>query len=255
MSGKAIPRNVLTQDHLKWVLRYDPDTGEFTWTDACLSKGKAGKRAGRLSDIGYWMIRVGGKEHLAHRLAWLWMNGEFPKAHIDHDNRVRSDNRWANLRLATREQNGANRGVGKNNTSGFKGVNFVKERGKWRSRIFVNRREKHLGYFDSSDEAVAAYADAARKYHREFSCAPSGYRWSPANLAAMTAPLPFFDVTVPDLPPKVYQAKTRFGAMSMAYRDYSEVLGRIGFRDFLRIARARRRADPQPAHQEAHHVG
>lgn len=82
---------------------------------------------------------------------------------VDHINRNRLDNRKENLRICTRTENCRNRGENKDNTSGYKGVNFHKPLGKWRAKIVLNNKHIHLGYFDNPKDAARAYNDAAKK--------------------------------------------------------------------------------------------
>lgn len=88
----------------------------------------------------------------------------------DHINQNKLDNRRCNLRTATRSQNLCNKGKQSNNTSGFKGVCWVKRDKKWLAQIRINGKRKHLGYFDSKKQAARAYSKAAKKYHGEFAC-------------------------------------------------------------------------------------
>jgi hypothetical protein len=87
---------------------------------------------------------------------------------VDHINGDKLDNRKSNLRSATRSQNNYNKSVQRNTTSGFKGVSWSKQRNKWRSRIFVDKREMHLGFFEYKIDAAMAYNEAALKYHASF---------------------------------------------------------------------------------------
>lgn len=141
----------LTQEELKRLLDYDPGTGVFTW--------KAGRRcvrpgdiAGTRTDRGYISIKVNRKLHKAHRLAWLYVNGEWPPDQIDHINRVRDDNRIENLRAVSHRENNKNR---VNNTP-FPGVCFDNHRQKWKAYIYFDGRKKHLGYFTT--KLAACYA-------------------------------------------------------------------------------------------------
>lgn len=94
--------------------------------------------------------------------------GAKPDEEIDHVDGNRLNNQRSNLRLCSSAENKHNRGKSKNNTSGYKGVHWNKQNGKWRSRIMVNRRVYHLGFFENSEDAAKAYDIAALKYHKDF---------------------------------------------------------------------------------------
>ena len=115
-----------------------------------------------LGGIGYAQIYKGKKKYYIHRIV---INAE---KHVDHINRDRLDNRKRNLREATGSQNQYNTGVPTSNTTGFKGVHTVNK--KFRARIKVDKKEIHLGTFNSKIVAAAAYNRAAKKYHKEFAC-------------------------------------------------------------------------------------
>lgn len=154
----------LTQEKLKSLLDYDPDTGVFTWK-ATRGHARKGAPAGRVFNEGYILISVAGKEYLAHRLAWLWMTGGFPPNCIDHINRVRTDNRFSNLRLATVAENSQNvREPG--NQAGATGVCQVGNR--FRARIRVRNVEIHIGVFATKQEARDAYLEKKRELHGHF---------------------------------------------------------------------------------------
>lgn len=161
---------MLTAARLRELLSYDPETGVFRWRVYRARNARAGDVAGRIIKAapdkggGYRSIGIDGSEYLAQRLAWLHMTGEWPPAQVDHENRNRDDNAWRNLRDATRSQNQANRPAQANNTSGFKGVAFHKGAGRWRATL----GKRHLGLFDSPEQAHAAYAEAARGAFGEF---------------------------------------------------------------------------------------
>ena len=135
---------LISADELRRIFDYDPETGHFTWVVKTHPKVTIGKIAGRRDRKGYIEIKVHNRFYRAHRLAWLYVYGEWPRDQIDHINGVRDDNRISNLREATSAQNCSNKGMSKNNTSGFKGVSWYKPTSKWGARI----RDKHLGYFD-----------------------------------------------------------------------------------------------------------
>jgi hypothetical protein len=151
----------LTAERLRELLDYDPETGVFRWK----MNRRRGKVAGTLRPDGYRQIGIDGCLYLEHRLAWLYVNGEWPADEIDHRNRERAGNQVESLRPATRPQNFAN-SIGKGSTSGFKGVSAYGQ--KWRARICVEGNHIFLGYFDTVDDARAAYWQAAQKYCGEF---------------------------------------------------------------------------------------
>jgi len=87
---------------------------------------------------------------------------------VDHINRNTLDNRKCNLRICTNAENAMNRGVPKNNTSGYKGVTWIARNNRWRSLIIINRKRKYLGYFESKIDAAIAYDIAALSHRGEF---------------------------------------------------------------------------------------
>lgn len=150
----------LTQTELKEHLHYNPETGVFTWITPRQGR-KVGQEAGTDCN-GYRNIRIGGRLHYGHRLAWLYVYGEFPAITIDHINQKKSDNRIANLRDASYQLQRQNSGTPKNNKSGIKGVAWVEERKKWRAFIKHNRKQLHFGYHATIEEAAAARKKAER---------------------------------------------------------------------------------------------
>lgn len=146
----------LTQDRLKELLDYSSADGLFVWRTN--SNSKKGKVAGTVNGQGYVAIPIDGQRYVAHRLAFLWMEGVFPPDQVDHINRVRSDNRWENLRPATHGENSRNTAA--RCASGHKGVYQVKSSQKWRARITINGKECHLGNFKRVEDAAAAYTSA-----------------------------------------------------------------------------------------------
>ncbi len=155
---------MLTQSRLKELLRYDPDTGVFTW--AVRRHGvRIGDVAGGVDFYGYLCIKIDGRLYKAHRLAWLYVYGKWPADQMDHINGVCDDNRLRNLREATHAQNEQNRALNANNVSGYPGVSWHKRDRKWQSQIGFEGRGKHLGYFDDPESAYAAYLSAKAKLH------------------------------------------------------------------------------------------
>lgn len=159
----------LTAEHLKSLLKYDQDTGIFTWRYLAGSGGKykAGSIAGTKGRHGggYIEITILGQLFKAHRLAWLYMTGEFPKSQIDHINRDRADNRWSNLREATLQQNLKNKTCYKSNTTGCPGVTWHKRIKKFQARISSDCKRIHLGYYENIHDAESVYKIAKAKMH------------------------------------------------------------------------------------------
>lgn len=155
----------LTYDRLRELVDYNPSTGTFRWRVADRRR-KVGQKAGGAA-LGYWSLGIDKRKYQAHRLAWLYVYGAWPDGEVDHINRDRQDNRIQNLRLASREQNGANCSLSRSNTSGVKGVTWCKRSGKWKAAIMVKRNRLNLGYYDSVANAAAAYDSAAA---RAFGC-------------------------------------------------------------------------------------
>lgn len=157
---------MITIQRLKEVLDYDPNSGNLIWR---IARGRvpAGAVAGSQSK-GYILIQVDGERLSAHRIAWIMMTGRWPEEQIDHINLNRRDNRFTNLREATKSQNQGNRGADRDNTSGFKGVCWHEQRGKWQAHLGVTGTRRYLGLFSTREEAHAAYISAARKHFGEF---------------------------------------------------------------------------------------
>lgn len=156
---------MLTQERLKELLYYDPDTGSFYWISA-RPRCTVGALAGSLDKTrGYYRVWIDGKNHKGHRLAWLYTYGVFPTHHVDHINGDKSDNRIANLREVTHAENLQNQHrAQKGSRSGVLGV-YPRKNGKWRAMIQLDGRTRHLGTFDSIRGASAAYLAAKRELH------------------------------------------------------------------------------------------
>ena len=161
---KPVEPSILTAEYLRSILHYDQETGIFTWKVRTSTRVKVGDAAGCPGGDGYLQIRIQSRLYQAHRLAWLYMNGEWPTDQIDHINRNRSDNRIANLREVTNKQNMQNAGKSSNNTSGHTGVRWYRWASKWLAHIKHNYKQIHLGYFDDLEEAIAARKAGELKY-------------------------------------------------------------------------------------------
>lgn len=165
----------LTLDEARQIFDYNPETGDLIWKVTRLSyRGCVvpGAIAGTNSH-GYIAVTVNQRFYRAHRIVWLLMTGEWPPKtmDLDHINGDRSDNRWCNLRLATRSQNNWNKPVQANNPHGVSGVyqrTYRTGNTKWHARVYVDRKPILLGHFDTMEEAVAARKAAEIKYFGEF---------------------------------------------------------------------------------------
>ena len=159
----------LTVDRLKEVARYDPETGAFTRIKKTGTKTRVGQRMDLVNPRWlYRTVEIDGRKYRAHRLAWLYMTGDWPSEEIDHINRAPGDNRFCNLREANRSQNTANGGPRRNNKSGYRGVTWHKPLKCWRAQIETGGKGYHLGYFDDPEDAHEAYLSAAKFLFGEF---------------------------------------------------------------------------------------
>jgi HNH endonuclease len=162
----------VTVNEIRELVSYDSETGEMRWRSRFLT-GKAtswdtkyaGQPAGNKRKNGYTFVSIHKKRYPLHRLAWLYVHGIYPDE-LDHWNNDPTDNRLANLRLATRTEQLRNTLLRSDNTSGFKGV--YAHKGRWRAKINVCGEQIHLGTFFDITQAHLAYAHAADKYFREF---------------------------------------------------------------------------------------
>lgn len=151
---------MLTAQHAREALSYDPDTGVFRWASKVGRKVIVGAVAGSIDQQGYVVIGLRGKTYRGQRIAVLIMTGEWPTGVVDHRDRNKANNSWINLRPASRVINGHNAGVIRRNTSGIAGVSYHAATGKWRAQISINRKHKSLGLHASKEAAGAAYAAA-----------------------------------------------------------------------------------------------
>ncbi len=161
-----------TLKRLHEQLEYNTDTGQFIWKvfkNSFARKVFVGAIAGSNKD-GYVQIICDQRQYRAHRLAWLFMTGSFPKSgyEIDHINGIRNDNRWVNLRLVTRSQNNMNAKPSIMNKSGHKGVHFYKLVNKWHARIQVKGKIILLGNFDLLKDAISARKQAEETYFKGY---------------------------------------------------------------------------------------
>jgi len=152
-------------EYIREVLNYDKANGVFTWAKPVSRRIKVGSIAGSIGGSGYRYISIKSRLISAHRLAWFYVHGVWPKC-LDHINGKTDDNRLVNLRDGTVSQNQANAKKRKDSTSGFKGVYRVNS--KWASSIQCQKKAHFLGCFETPEAAHAAYVAASKRLFGEF---------------------------------------------------------------------------------------
>lgn len=157
---------MLTQERLKEIIKYDPETGQFI-NLVNRGKSRAGTVAGGIDGLGYWQISIDDRPYRGHRLAWFYVHGEWPAETVDHINGDRADNRFANLRAALKSENNRNTN-GRGSKCGVKGVTLNKKTGKYIAQIQANKVHYYLGCFDCLEDAAHAYTQAATRLHGTF---------------------------------------------------------------------------------------
>lgn len=147
---------------------YDPESGNLFWK-INRRRTRAGTVAGSMYGDGYVYVKFKGKVILAHRICWFLHYSSIRSGPLDHINCMKNDNRISNLREASVTENNRNRPKPANNTSGFKGVSFHKDTGKYHARITVDKVGHSLGYHQTAALAHEAYSAACLKLHGDFS--------------------------------------------------------------------------------------
>ena len=155
----------LTQKRVKELLSYDPETGVFIWNICRNRLAPVGGIAGADTSNGYRRIVIGGREYLAHRVAWFYMEGYWPEHEIDHINRVKNDNRWKNLRHVSRQCNLRNQKLSYVNKSGVTGLCHCGRSKKWHVAIGVGGKSVWLGDYKSKHKAAMVRWEAEKKYN------------------------------------------------------------------------------------------
>lgn len=155
----------LTYERLVDVLDYDPCTGIFLWKKKLSPRGLIGTRAGSVNPSGYRVITIDSWNYPAQRLAWLYVNGEWPSKFVDHKNHRRDDNWIDNLRDVSQLFNRHNSAkAGSHNQSGFLGV-VVTKKGRFMTRIsYPGKKNHYLGTYDTPEEAHAVFMAAKKTY-------------------------------------------------------------------------------------------
>jgi HNH endonuclease/AP2 domain len=161
MKEHLMAEQILTQERLKELFFYDQETGIFK---RYKKLGPKKEESGHICTSGYRQIMVDRKLYMAHKLAWLYVYGHFPKLLIDHINRKTDDNRIVNLRIATYSENQQNTKTRIDNLCGFKGITFDKTSKNWRARISKNGKTFHLGRFKTIELAINARKQAEDKF-------------------------------------------------------------------------------------------
>jgi hypothetical protein len=160
---------MITVERLKELLRYDPETGIFTWVAkaSSFSRVSVGSTAGTEGGpYRYIHIKVDGQKYRAHRLAFLYMTGRWPEHGVDHRDTDGTNNRWSNLREATAAQNAANCGAYSNGRLGIKGITFTK--GAYQAQIHRGGKRFYLGRHPTAAAAKASYDAKMVEFDGEF---------------------------------------------------------------------------------------
>lgn len=166
----------LTQSRIRELLEYEAGSGVFKWRKRTSNRIRVGDIAGVRAVNGYTYIAIDNYRLLAHRVAWFYVYGEWPKEQIDHINRDRADNRLANLREASVSGNACNGTLRSTNTSGYRGVSLDKRKTKkkWLAQIVKDGHQICIGYFLTKEEAYDAYRRAATEFHGQYAADRQG---------------------------------------------------------------------------------
>jgi hypothetical protein len=146
----------ISVSELRTIVSYDPETGVFTWIGHKTKLYLNGRVAGSRTSGGYWRLRINDIEYLGHIAAYALMTGSWPEDEVDHKDRVRSNNRWENLRPADHSIQQRNRSflIGK---SGFRGVIYQQNSKNFKVQIRVDGKCRHFGTFSDPAEAAKFY--------------------------------------------------------------------------------------------------
>lgn len=152
---------MITQARIKELFVYDPESGIFTYKRK-MGRNGPGDTVGNRHNMGYVKIFADGKSYLAHRLAYLYMTGEFPPDQIDHINHLRHDNRWENLRPVGYAQNSKNKSCRRRSRCVIAGVRWRDKR--WYVMTYHQGKEIYLGSFPDLFSAVCARRSSDIQY-------------------------------------------------------------------------------------------
>lgn len=162
MKRAPIKELPFSKEYLERKFSYDRATGRL------IRKFNLKEKEAGFINGGYLRVSLNYKVYVAHRVIWKMVTGDDPVGYIDHIDGDKLNNSWSNLRDVTHEQNMWNAKLFHNNTSGYRGVSFIRSHGRWRAAISVNGKKKHLGYFESAELAHAAFVDASQVGRDEF---------------------------------------------------------------------------------------
>jgi len=155
---------MITQKELKEWVSYDPETGLFTAIKKSKRRGVSDV-CGSPTKAGYLRFNVCGNLYYCHRLVFLYVTGEAPSGEVDHINHIKDDNRWANLRDVTHQQNHKNKTLSKGNKIGCFGVKKPKGENKWVATIYLNGKAKRISSHENIEDAISARKLAEIKYN------------------------------------------------------------------------------------------
>lgn len=152
----------LTIDAVRDALDFDPAIGIFVWRNPQSNAVKADEPAGVIAANGRRYINIGGEKHMAHRLAWFYIHGEWPSGDVKQPNGNYNDCRKVNLVLQTRQETATNRRLNSTSKSGYPGVSWDAKRNRWQAHITQNYKQVALGSFKELGDAIAARKEAER---------------------------------------------------------------------------------------------
>lgn len=167
MSPPKIPVEKVDADYLRRNLFYNLHTGELWWK-ITYGRRRADRPVGHPDAKGYLLVRILGRMFKTHRVVWCMQTANWPLRDVDHKNEIKNDNHLENLRLATTQQNGRNRGKQKNNQSGYKNVSRSGKSNRWYVRIGVKNKTHYFGSYSDPVAAAEVAKLASRKLFGTF---------------------------------------------------------------------------------------